>query len=368
MKYKVYSGNQKYIIETSDENKYIIHNAEPLDLINLSFNAENQSFNIKILNPSNHTKYLLSHGRLGVFLCKRLCTERGHIHQSHAYEGVSGQGPGYIKVKDNEGYPYWRRKQRTRMAKYSRWSRIGIQPIIINSLEQNIDIQTIIEELNGSFYLHDHNGYSSRFLKIKAQLCCIGINRMNNSSADRIYKTKSKIIKLRTVGHYNEAEFEPAIMETHYSLNLNEHWCMIYFDKLTGWFRKAYNEGQLWVGLKIYGPQWGVGSKAYRHGGWYRGYIPKRASLYNCIQNIELRDRGHRRIETSECINDIPYYYEWDHTNIRPKETLSSLLKKHHDPVVINNYFSIVVFYKPTGTVLKHIVNEIPYTYTKTYD
>lgn len=48
------------------------------DIVEISFDRDNQEVNASIKNPSDHTKYLFNQGRLGIYLTRMLIGETDH--------------------------------------------------------------------------------------------------------------------------------------------------------------------------------------------------------------------------------------------------------------------------------------------------
>ncbi len=360
-KYKIMIGNQQYQIKMSDSNKYILNHEIKYDYIHLTFNPDYQTIHVSIINPSQHTQYLLSQQRLGIYICKHLCATNGHIHQSYKYAGISG----YIKEKTDSGVIHYRKKQPTRILKYPKWSRVGDHPILLTSLETNIDLETDIWNNGGTLNLHDAPEYTrGSHIRIKAGLCSCGINYVMHSAANRIYSMRSNIITLRPYSKNYDNYYVPATIDVTYTnLDTTNYTCDIHINQITGWFEKAYRQGLLGVAIKTYGPTWGLRARGWGTGCWNRRGLPKRASLYKCLDDIGSRDRGHKKHSSYQTLDHFDFYYEWTRKDIHPTYTFGSLSTNHGEPVYIEGVYSIVIFYKPTGTVLKHVVDNIPYIY-----
>lgn len=77
MKYKVISNGHKY----KANGNYVFGENKPLkDQVLLTFDEENQVFKAQIINPSQHTQYLYSIGRLGIDLTRRTAQGRYAAH------------------------------------------------------------------------------------------------------------------------------------------------------------------------------------------------------------------------------------------------------------------------------------------------
>ena len=67
MKYKLNSNNQRFIMKSNSSNFTL---QDTKDIVELTFNEEDQIFTAKIKSPSKHTLHLLNAGLLGIALCK----------------------------------------------------------------------------------------------------------------------------------------------------------------------------------------------------------------------------------------------------------------------------------------------------------
>jgi len=323
------------------------------DIVEISFDRDNQEVNASIKNPSDHTKYLFNQGRLGIYLTRMLIGETDHWHMSN----IPYQDGVWRKKRQDGSYHL---KSPTRKQFYPKWSRIGQYPTKVDNLDSitiPIDPSDCKIRLPRWAYSYD----KSYTIKVQAILCCIGVqDNIKTSPACRTYPTKSNTIRLRR--HLDEG-FGPAQIEVDEIIDLgdNEYEISLIVD---GWIADALYNEELAVALKVYGPRWASGSRGQWSNSWNRGkyaYVPKQVSIlqekkYNSHHYGQVRWNTHQTIDSTTFNYQIP-------EGIYPYHTLWGMYRKHGDPISISGECSIVIINKSTGTVLCHVLDYIPYNY-----
>lgn len=353
MQQRIMIDDQPYKIRLgTDTNNYKLVDIQ--DIVEISFDRDNQEVNASIKNPSDHTKYLFNQGRLGIYLTRMLVSKTNHWHMSNI-----PQRDGVWKKKTADGSGY-RLKSPTRKQFYPKWSRIGKYPTKVNDLNNiviPIDANSCKIKLPGWSYSY----YKSYTIKVQAILCCIGVqDDIETSPACRTYPTKSNTIRLRR--HLYEG-FGPAQIEVDEVIDLgdNEYEISLIVD---GWIADALYNEELAVALKVYGPRWASGSKGQWTYAWCRGkyaYLPKYVSILRERKNNS-HHYGNVKRNTRQTIDNTTFNYQIPE-EIHPYHTLWRMYRKHGDPISISGECSIVIINQSTGTVLCHVLNHIPYNY-----
>lgn len=189
MKYKMKSNGDMFKMTIGSSGFYL---QEPQDIIELSFDPDEQLFIANIKFPSNHTMYLLNEGLLGITLCK---LNTGYSQRNHMQESTDYDEDGGFFVKKNY---------------HPRWSRCGRTVFPINSLSNiYIPIDDIsVYDLKPN-QKHTLGGvHENWFTYIKATLISRGQHSLGIDypyeayASDRAYKTYCNRIGIR----YNESE------------------------------------------------------------------------------------------------------------------------------------------------------------------
>lgn len=180
MKYKMKSNGDMFKMTVGSSGFYL---QEPQDIIELSFDPDEQLFIANITCPSQHTLYLLEEGLLGITLCKLNTGFSQRLHMVGIYYDEKSHFKKWTDVVKRGYHP--------------RWSRCGTQVIPINSLN---NIQISIDDIGAYNFAPNQkhtlgHKHSDWFTYIKAVLISrgqhsLGIDYPYESwSSDRAYKT-----------------------------------------------------------------------------------------------------------------------------------------------------------------------------------
>lgn len=180
MKYKMKSNGDMFKMTVGSSGFYL---QEPQDIIELSFDPDEQLFIANITCPSQHTLYLLEEGLLGITLCKLNTGFSQRLHMVGVY------------YEEQSQLKHW--TDTVKRGYHPRWSRCGTQVIPVNSLN---NIQISIDDIGAYNFAPNQkhtlgNKHSNWFTYIKAVLISRGQHSLGidypyeSYSSDRAYKT-----------------------------------------------------------------------------------------------------------------------------------------------------------------------------------
>ena len=344
MKYKVIVNGEAQAIWNTDK-RYTLYSdtatSNSKDKVILTFDERNQIFVARIENPSSHTLYLFNNGKLGIGITKCNFGARAAYHWG-----------GSVTTNKVNTHP--------------RWSRVHQNVTIVDDLDH-------IEIPARSFRYSEHKTVSNKTIVwnfFRGLLLHIAYrdNQICNESC-RGYKTNCKSLKL----NYNKSTkqyFVPTAGESIIDVNVTNkgnNTYQIFINNITGSFLNMYQNNQLMLGMKVFGPVWVSSDK-----GWGCG-CDNRANDENSHRCDIAAERGtdktHKGLRcTGQIINNLMFNYtipQWIVNGVRPKESLTDLSYSHRTfDVKINCYYSIYLYYKPTGHAICTLVDHLlPYTW-----
>lgn len=364
LNYKIAAPLEKFKIKTgSDTRNFKIQKTE--DKVILRFDEESQLFYARIVNPSQHTRYLFQQGRLAIALCKLNTGKSQRRHMGDKY----WPGDRYWDDEEQE----WKQVTDFYVKKkyHPRWSRCNDNFTPVLDLDNEIRISWNDDrdlKPNEKHTLgYEHENW---FTAIKALLlsCTRNAYEIEHNSqyiyASRGYKTMSNRIKIKydsNLGHVLERE-ETASGDSwndYYHLdarviNQNNREFTIQIDSMGSEVQSSFEKGNLYVGIEFrdagnYSHR-GVYAKANRYGDKDRYAGHPQNNLDRAKRNERYKNRVASKMicpyENKIRINSLTFSYEIDQHPDDGCSALNRLLrirKNHGDDMTVTRTATLVI-------------------------